>query len=545
MAQAVVWGGVATASAWAQTPAAAESRIDQVTLYPGSATVERVAKVQADAKKLVFACLPVGLDVQSLAVAADPAVRVGELSVQTEERGASALCAGMASEGRIRELEDKKAALAAENDALDMVTAYLKGLASPDAAQGAAKSAPDPKNLAAMADALRRTGQESLLRQHQIQRQQEDLDRLLKPLLAENSRAQAGRARLVNVHVTLDTTRDAEVRLSYQINGPGWSPSYRALLDTSTQALHLERQAQVAQATGEDWNGVQMRLSTGRPSRGTTGPQPRPWRISIAQLQMGTTMAMGGYAMSAPMAPIAAPAPAAMGARSRLAVQAPEGTDLQPESFDAGVFNHTFATEFLVPQRITVPSSGQRVTLALGRHDAKAELLVRTVPQMDASAWLVAEMPQPEGVWPAGPLQLYRDGAYVGTDTLRTGGAYALSLWFGRDEQVQVQVEPQKDMKGSTGFVGARAERTVARGYTVENRHRTAIALQLIEAAPVSTDELVKIEAKFSPQPETLEWQAQPGSTLWRTRLEAGAKARFSAAYAISYPKEARLLESR
>lgn len=540
IAQTVAWGGVATASAWAQSPTAAESRIDQVTLYPGSATVQRVAKVQAGAKKLVFACLPASLDVQSLAVAADPAVRVGELSVQTEERGASALCAGTASEGRIRELEDKKAALAAESDALDMVTAYLKGLASPDAAQGPANGALDPKNLAVMADALRRTGQESLLRQHQIKRQQEDLDRLLKPLLAENARAQAGRARLVHVRITLDATQDAEVRLSYQINGPGWSPSYRALLDTDTRALGLVRQAQVAQATGEDWTGVRLRLSTGQPSRGTTGPQPRPWRIGIAQPQMERNLAMGGYA---PVAMAAAPAPMAMRSKSATAVS--EGAEPLIESFDVGVFNHTFATEFLVPQRITVPSGGQRVTLVLGRHDAKADLWVRTVPQMDASAWLVAEMPQPEGVWPAGPLQLYRDGAYVGSDTLRAGGEHALSLWFGRDEQVRVQVDPQKDMKGSTGFVGSRAERTVARAYTVENRHRTAIALQLVEAAPVSTDELVKIEAKFSPQPETLEWQEQPGSTLWRTRLEAGAKARFSAAYAISYPKDARLQESR
>lgn len=543
--QVVAWGGVATASAWAQSPAGAESRIDQVTLYPGSATVQRVAKVAAGAKKMVFACLPASLDVQSLAVAADPAVRVGELSVQSEERQASALCAGGTFDGRIRELEDKKAALVAESEALDLVTDYLKGLASSEAAQGGGKTSMDPKNLVVMADALRRTRQETLLRQHQIQRQQEDLDRLLKPLLAENSRAQAGRARLVNVHVTLDATRDAEVRLSYQINGPGWSPSYRALLDTSTQALHLERQAQVAQATGEDWNGVQMRLSTGQPSRGTTGPQPRPWRISIAQLQMGTTMAMGGYAMSASMAPIAAPAPAPMAVRSKLVPDASDASGQLAESFDVGVFNHTFATEFLVPQRITVPSSGQRVTLALGRHEAKAELLVRAVPQMDASAWLVAEMPQPEGVWPAGPLQLYRDGAYVGSDTLRTGGEHALSLWFGRDEQVRVRAEQQKDMKGSTGFVGSRAERTVSRAYTVENRHHTAIALQLLEAAPVSTDELVKVDAKFEPKPETLEWQEQAGSTLWRSRLEGGSTARFSAAYAISYPKDARLLESR
>ena len=34
------------------------------------------------------------------------------------------------------------------------------------------------------------------------------------------------------VTVTLDAPREAELRLSYQVAGPGWTPSYRALLDT-------------------------------------------------------------------------------------------------------------------------------------------------------------------------------------------------------------------------------------------------------------------------------------------------------------------------
>ena len=72
-----------TAAVWAQA-VPTESRIAQVTLYPGSATVERVAKVAAGTQKITFTCLPAALDVQSLAVAADATVRLGELAVLTE-----------------------------------------------------------------------------------------------------------------------------------------------------------------------------------------------------------------------------------------------------------------------------------------------------------------------------------------------------------------------------------------------------------------------------------------------------------------------------
>jgi hypothetical protein len=92
----VVMGAVLPGmQAWAQTASTPESRIALVTLYPGSATVERVARVTAGAKKFTFSCLPAGLDVPSLAVAAvaaDASVRLGELSVLNEEREATPSC---------------------------------------------------------------------------------------------------------------------------------------------------------------------------------------------------------------------------------------------------------------------------------------------------------------------------------------------------------------------------------------------------------------------------------------------------------------------
>ena len=273
-------------AAWAQGPvalAAASSSIAQVTLYPGSAKVERVAKVAAGARTLTFSCLPAALDVASLAVTADAPVRLGEVSVLTEARDAVPACSGTPLDGRIRELEDKKAVLGAEDEAIQLATGYLKGVTTGGDGAGGVRQAADPKTVAAMVDTVRRSGQEALLRQHQIQRAQQALDRELKPLLAERTRVLAGRGRVTTVSITLDAPQAAEVRLVYQINGPGWAPAYRALLDTRTGALKLERQAQVAQATGEDWVGVPMRLSTGQPRRGTAGPLPRPWRIDIAQ----------------------------------------------------------------------------------------------------------------------------------------------------------------------------------------------------------------------------------------------------------------------
>jgi uncharacterized protein (TIGR02231 family) len=509
-------------------PAGAEaSRITQVKVYPGSATVERVARVAAGSRSVTFACLPAGLDVQSLQVSAGASVRVGETSVLSEPREFSARCATSALDGRIREFEDQKAALQAENDALGMVTGYLKGLSGGGESAQGARAPMDARNLAAMTDAMRRAGQDSLLKQHQIQRKQADIDRQLNPLMAERKRTQGNGAQVVAVTVTLAANADADVKLSYQVNGPGWTPTYRALLDTGTRKVRIERQALVAQATGEDWRGVKLVLSTGQPRRETAGRTPGAWRIGIEPPQRAP-------ASPAPAAMMAAPAPMAS-ADKRVMAEAAEPL------FDVNVFDNSFATEFAVPQSIDVPSNGQRVTLALGQHEDTAKLAARTSPRVDASAFLIAELAQPAGVWPAGALQLYRDGNFVGSGRWNAPSDSKLTLSFGRDELVRVQPEPEQDSQGTGGFVGSRAERKVQRAYVVENRHRTPIAVQVLEAAPVSVDEQVRVAAQFSPQPGELAWNKQPGLAMWSFDLDAGKTARVAADYTISYPKDARL----
>lgn len=532
---AALWTLCTGGSALAQTGAAppAGSRITQVKVYPGSATVERVARVAAGSTSLTFTCLPASLDIQSLQVSADATVRIGETSVLTAPRALSPTCSDSPIDGPIRALEDQKAALQAELDALNIVTGYLKGFSGPDGDKAQIqRNTTDAKGIAATADALRRTGQDALQKQHLLHRQQADIDRQLQPLLAERTRTQGAanqNAQVVNVTVTLASTRDADIHLSYQVNGPGWTPTYRALLDTTTGQLRLERQALVAQATGEDWRAVQLSLSTGQPRRNTTGRLPSPWRIGIEPPPAPEAKVNGRIALAAP-----APAPMAIRDMER------SREDGQP-LFDVDVFNNSFATEFTVPRPINVPSNGQRVGMALGQHETRAQLAVRTSPGVEPNAYLVADMAPPEGVWPAGPLQLYRDGGFVGTSRWTPSAEARVTLSFGLDELVRVQAEPERDSQGTGGFVGSRAERRVQRAYVVENRHHTPIKVHMLEAAPVSVNDQVHTVAQFTPQPTELAWNKQPGVALWSIDLPAGGTTRVTADYTISYPKDARL----
>ena len=518
----------------------AVSRIARVTVYPGVAAVERVAKVAAGARSFTIACLPASLDAQSLQIQADSGLRVGEFHVLTEDRDVATACASPL-DGRIRELEDQIAALKAEAGGLQLVDQYLKsvatGPAADDGTPAARTSSPTPTQIGSTADVLRKTGQDAKARSHQLQRRQEALELSLKPLLAERERVASQRTRVVSVTVNLAAERDGELRLNYQVRGPGWQPSYRATLDTTKASVQIERLALVAQNSGEDWGNVQLLLSTGQPQRATQGRLPRPWTLDVAPPPPP--------AAAMPMAAMA-PAPAAPAPKAMERRQAEE-----MPSFDVSTVDKGFATEFAVPQRISVPSNGQRITLALGTHQAPARLLVRAAPGVEEAAYLVADMVPPPGVWPAGSVGLYRDGAYVGTGRLdfaalpstAPGEGPRTSLSFGRDELVQVRAEAPQQMTGSTGLTGARTERQTRRSYQVENRHKTAIDLQVLHAAPVSRNEKIEVESRYTPQPAELAWNGTPGTIAWRQNLGAGASASFAAEHWVRYPKDIQLQE--
>src|SRR5881397_102474 len=90
------------------------SRITAVTLYPGSATVDRTARVTPGMTRLEISGLPANFDPQTLRVDADPGVRVGEVSAQDTARTTTPNAREAQLEEKIQALKDHQTALDAE-----------------------------------------------------------------------------------------------------------------------------------------------------------------------------------------------------------------------------------------------------------------------------------------------------------------------------------------------------------------------------------------------------------------------------------------------
>ena len=516
---ALAAGPLALGQARAAAGSAGASTISQVLLYPGGAQVDRALRVPAGATQARFACLPASLERDALQVQAPPGVNLGELKIERAPRDSLPEC--RQRDPRVREIEQQRTAVEAEIAGVDLALGYLKGLSDREARPGAA--------LGASLDTLRRNGQELTARRQTLKDRLTDLG---NDLTAAKAVAPTASAQVSVVTLRLSTAEAADVGLSYRVAGAGWQPQYRARLDTATGALAIERLAQIAQTSGEDWTDVKLKLSTVRPRDAVALEPLVPWTLAVQQ-EVFEKMTRSRMAI-APVA-MAAPAPAA----DLNSVQVTGSRVAETIRFDPSVFEGEFGAEYDLPQRVTLRADGAMSTVSLGRTAEQARVLARVQPRTEAAAYLVAELPRPQGSWPAGPVQLFRDNALIGQVPLQFGSETTWTLPFGLDDRLRVRVEPDKRDGANGGFIGGRREVVVTRQWQVENLRGKPVTLQVLEPAPVSEHEDIRVQTQFTPPVTKADWRDQRGIQMWELPLAPNQTQRFQAVYKVSAPKDA------
>lgn len=502
------------------------SRISRVTVYPGSATIERVLTLAAGTRQAQFACLPSSLDAASLQVSADTNMQLGEISV--EQRRRDQLGEGCRSplNQQITDLQDQSAQFQAESDAIALTMDYLKGLTRQDLLE----TLPSPEQMSTTARSLEAEMQEASLRQHGIQRQQEALQAQLAPLLEEQARQGKDDENVSVVSVRVDAPEGGTLSLRYSVAGPSWTPAYRARLDTASASLQLERLAEIHQATGEDWLAARLTLSTSTPGRQGQAPLPRPWRLDIGPLDP-------------PTASLSRSKSVADSAQGEPVMEAVAAAAPMPD-FAVTIAEGAHAAEFTLPAPVDVASGGNTVTLPLEQRDLSVDLLARTTPASQPRAWLTALVADLEGHWPDGPVALFRDGQFIGKGQLQLQQIRDLGLAFGVDDQIAVQVRRPEEIRGKRGIIGKRNERTDQREYQITNHHRQNVTVQVLDAAPIAENKAIQLESSYAPAVSSEEWMGQRGTIAWELEIAPGDSQTLKASHRISWPEDERLRET-
>jgi uncharacterized protein (TIGR02231 family) len=497
-------------------------RVSKVTLYPGSATVERSVRVLPGSGRVEMTGLPATFDVRTLRVEGDAGIKIGEVAVQDVSRSEALSAREADLENRIQALKDEEATLDVDAKTAELVRDYLASLSKPEQGQPSARPSLDPKSIPATLDAIRKGGADAYGTMQKVEVKKRELDKRIAPLERDLARLRSGARDVRSLWIGYNAAKPGELRAAYHVTNAGWRPLYRAELDSNASKMDLERQAAVMQRTGEDWKGVTLRLSTGAP-RATQIVEPQPWQLVILAPRQN---AVSGMALQD------APASAPVAAKAARAGEAPI----------VAQFETTYATEFEVPGKVDVGSDGRQANVSLASQNLSVQQRVRVVPRRGLDAMVTAEAEQPEGVWIPGEVQLYRDGSYIGTTYWNAAAKEKIVLPFGRDERIVVKSDRVKNRGGETGLISKRGERQIADLYTITSRHNLPVELLVLEASPVPVSDQINVETAFQPEPKIKEWENKRGVVAWEQPLNPGETANFTVDYTIRYPKDASIV---
>ena len=364
---------------------------------------------------------------------------------------------------------------------------YFAGVVSEDVRN----ARPD---LKAWTKALRLFGDESETRlnhAHTLTIKLRELTRRHKAITVRLSHFGAGVSRQVKqVDVSVKCGRDSRprVRLSYVLPGATWRPEYdvrfrvRGKKKVGKGKASLTVAAVIRQATGEDWDNVQIILSTAKPQLGSRAPQPGTIMVKGQKDGEEKTLVQATERRDA----LLGPAGSVSGG--------PKGAE-----FDDGGQSFTLK----LPREMTVKNDGRPYWVPVDRRPVKATSKLVATPALSPYVHQVAQLSNP-APYPlmAGTIHIHRAGTFIGKTALsHTAPGEPIELTLGIDQEVRLARRSLKKMNRAPGFLSS--TKHIEHGYRIsmDNRSDSPVTVEIRERVPVSKirDVKVKIEKSTSP----------------------------------------------
>ena len=308
--------------------------------------------------------------------------------------------------------------------------------------------------------------------------------------------------------------------LSYQTNRARWEPRYDIYSKGYGEDLNIALKANIHQATGEDWDGIKMVLTTANPNSWNNLPELYPWTLDFVDERVTIRL---------------------RGAQSK-------GMDmnaLQDESEvieyvvtpgeSATALNYTLTGDYYIPTSISTFET------ILTETNSKANYRYQIAPKFNPKAFLVAELTEWRKVFAlSAPANVYfqnqlSNRTYVNANMIED----EMLISLGADERIVVGRKQVLDNTGR-GFLGAKRTDIQDFVISVYNPRSEEIEIRVQDQIPISrNDELVITlrdgkDAELDNETGILTWDLKVGSKETK-EIKFGFSAEYSKDKKVRY----------
>lgn len=541
---ALVWGFCLClcAKVSAAEPLAAASRVSAVTVYPDSALVSRSAQLQLTAQEttVVFAGLVPALDEDSLRVSGNGSALVKILGARVEKEYLEEVSAEEVKklEQELQGLADEKQMLLKDTLALEDEKKFLDSFrffTGTELPKELITQIPAPEKLTGALRFLQEGLADYYARSQELGIAARGLDKKIEVLrrrLGELSGGAQKIRRSIVLELEVQKAGDFVITASYLVRGASWRPQYDARASFDKGSIELVSYGMVRQNTGEEWQDVQLSLSTARPSRGGRMPYVDPWFLRPLETHGGALMREKTAA-----------APSRVGYQM-MALRADEDKLEEPEEEGLSLTEEKgVAVVYTLTRSASVASDGVEHKLPVFSQTMPADFVYSSYPRATPVAFLGSRVKNSaDAQLLGGKVSVFLDGDYVGASSIDTiGPAEEFDLYLGVDENVKIKRELKEKKVDQTLIAGipSNTRKTLfTYKLTVENYKTRPAAVKLFEAMPVSQDDRIKVKVdSVSMQPRQKDWEDRLGVWLWEFTLPAGAKKEITYSFIVEHPR--------
>lgn len=531
----------------------------EVTVYADRAEVVRIFQgdLAAGDQSLLFDNLPANVDFSSIRVEGTGAFTLIDIrpeTVQVKEVANEAIRA-LQAKIQAQELVQKELSLAEgrvafRRSALEKVLGRLTSVG-----KESANPEMDPLKWAAYLDfqaeqqvALDKEATDLAKRIKASRQQVDTYNREIAALNGNQSRSR----NLARVNLDVKTAGPAVVRLSYVVQGPSWKPVYDLRADTKAKSLEITYHAELRQSTGEDWQGVALKLSTAEPSVGGREPEMSPWflakaeAIALDELRKDSdghnrrgSNATGRFAGEKQNFA------AATGSNqfNEFSTKAGGAVLADATVSTASVVTSGTAATYVIERTTDIKSDNKMAKVTVTRLLLPSTFRHSCVPKLSSYVYLKTHATnKSDFTLLPGRTSVFLDGAFVANSSMDLVPA-GQKFWtfLGVDQSVSVERKELARREESSGLFGKKTLRTVFdQVFKVKNGKATEIDLVIWDQLPMGDHEDIKVvleEPKYEKDSESFKMN-ESKYVEWRHAVKAGEKLDVPYRFAIERPED-------
>ena len=569
----------------AQNEKEIKSSIENVTVYPAGAQIERTSdfELPAGKSKLIFTALSPYINAESIRVDGDGKYTI--LNVQLENDYLNQL-------EKTKEINDLNSSIQKYKDLIEDEETWIKILnekidfLKSNRTITGKDQAVNPevfKTLNSLyGENFEKYSLDLVKRKRQIKTYTSEVEKLTNQLNSLNSRNELPSGK-ITVVVNSKKIQHATLNLTYLVENALWYPTFDIRFVDVNKPLIVAYKANISQQTGVDWKETNLVLSTAKTNVSAQIPtlvanylqyyyppiagSPLQ-RSEVSQLSNVTYIegikVRGSASLDKSAEPLyvidgviarnashlnpdeiqsmdvlkgeaATAVYGSRGADGAIIITTKKGGQNLQIPLTATAKNET-AIEHIVEEKQTINADNNLNTLTFRETELKASYEYQTIPKLSKNVYLVAKIAD----WfkadlMDGEASIYMQNSFVGVSRINTQQfTDTLDISFGIDNNISVNREKIKDFTQSE-FIGSNKKDTYAFKLTLRNNKPFAVKVKLIDQVPVSSNKEIEVE------PLELsggQMNKNTGKVTWLIELLPNETKQVILKYSIRLPKD-------